>query len=190
MIDADDEALLDTLSTLTEADVRSVAASRWSTCRTGSLLLALLERLAPRDVFISAALACARHALPARSSPEPALAHALDDAATGGEAARRAARSSYAVVSRQVAGVDDDVALAVSDACDLAAGDAFEYGGPDPAARSAWAWAWRRCGDGAARQDVEAMDEVIQRELAELVRSVVAARWTPPAATVDSISGA
>lgn len=179
-MDAADEALLAALSEMSDDDVRALAAWRWSTCKTASLLLALLDRLAPREILVSAALACARHALPARSTPEPALAQALAAAATGPDAAQRAARAAYNHVSRQVAGVDDDVALAVAEACDLAAGDPYDGGSPDPAARAAWAWAWRRSGTGARRDAVESMDAQVQGELADVVRAVVSARRTPP----------
>jgi len=48
MIAPDDDALLEVLAKLSDADVATLAAARWGTCETGSLMLALLERWAPR----------------------------------------------------------------------------------------------------------------------------------------------
>jgi hypothetical protein len=179
VVDEDEDELLDQFAELPTDEVRALAAERWATCRSGSLALAFAERLAQRTAFLEAAIACARFALPARSTQEPALERSLHVAASCArgaatvEEARDAAKAAWSTVSRHVAGVDDDVGLAVMEACELVAGEPLDRGGTDPAYRAAWAWAWRRCGDGAARADVEEVDRQVHLELAVLVRSLV-----------------
>lgn len=157
---------------MSRADLDLVTSLYWPRCPNASLMLAVLQRLGhPR--LVDAAIACARHALPARSTPSPVLVRSLAIIAAPHtiEQARAAARDAHAIVSRHVAGIDDDIALAVGESCDLAAGDPFDLGGTDPAGRAAWALAWHRA--GTSYESASRASLTILAELADLIRIVI-----------------
>jgi hypothetical protein len=147
----------------------------WQACRNASLMLEVASRRCTRGDYLRAVAACARAALQARSKPA-ALERplAVVESCAAGEAsqkdARDAANAAYGFVSRRVAGVDDDVAMAVTEACDLAGGDDFVPYGPDPASKAAWAWACRSTDDRTARDRIYREQ---QAKLADLVRIVM-----------------
>jgi hypothetical protein len=161
-----------------DSELRASCARLWGRCTSGSLLLGLAERLSARLDFLLAAAACARDALAARTFPLPVLEEAIEVAeacargAATPEQAKVAAGRAWDHVSRLVAGVDDGVGMAVVEACDLAAGDRFDYGGPDPAFRSAGVWAERRQGAPGTAAFQQAFREH-QVVLAGVVRRVI-----------------
>jgi hypothetical protein len=158
-------------------DARELLAMHGAACRNGSLLLALAERFAPRDRFLAAAVACARRATAVRSRPERALdeALALADACVRGESSLpwRGASLAHATLSPAVAGIDDDVGLAVTEACELCAGDPFELSVTDPASRAASASGGRRAQPPGNRAAIDRATRDAQAELADVVRAHV-----------------
>jgi hypothetical protein len=152
---------------LTHTDeVSTILSLHWDACRNASVLLALADRLALRGDFLAAAIACAHRGVQARSARAPALQRALAvaESITRGEPgdARAAGHDAYSTVSRNVAGPDDDIGLAVSELCELCAGERYELFSTDPAFRVAWAL--------QALADGRDAYQAAQRELADIVR--------------------
>jgi len=157
-------------------DARDLLAMHWAACRNGSLLLALAERFAPRERFLAAAVAVARRATAVRSRPDRGLDEALAvaDACVRGEPSLpwRGASLAHATLSPAVAGIDDDVGLAVTEACELCAGEPFDSV-TDPASRAASAIGGRRAQPPGDRAAIERAARDAQAELADIVRAHV-----------------
>lgn len=145
----------------------------WQACRNASLMLEVASRRAPRLDYVYALTEIVRAALPVHSSPR-----VFDDClrvldAADVSKAREAANWAWCMVSRRVAGVDDDVGLAVCEACELLGGAAFEINGPDPAYRAAWAWACKIVDPRTPGGVTELVFDAQQASLADRVREAI-----------------